>query len=185
MASATIHLAITKKIIEKNHLKNGEEMIAGTLYPDACDNKDATHYTKKNRGSDNLSHIRGKVDLYSFLQDHPNLNEFDFGWFIHLVTDYLFFEECFSEKYLLETTYEKFCQDLYFAYNCLNSYLSKKYHITKDDYKQYPKEFYEGESYQKCLFTKEQIDEFIERVSKINFKDYIKKINTKKNNVKP
>ena len=66
--------------------------------------------------------MRGKVNLYSFLQDHEYLNDFELGWFLHLITDYLFFEECFDTEYLLENSYEQFCKDLYFAYNHLNLY---------------------------------------------------------------
>lgn len=97
MASATIHLAVAKKYLEKNKNHDYEKVIAGALYPDAAQNNDESHYTDINRGSDNLSHVRGKVNLYSFLTNHDNLDDFELGWFLHLVTDYLFFEECFTE----------------------------------------------------------------------------------------
>ncbi len=67
MACATIHLAIAKKYLEKHKELNYEKVIAGTLYPDAFLNNDISHYTDINRGSDNVSHVRHKVNLYSFL----------------------------------------------------------------------------------------------------------------------
>ena len=115
MACATIHLAIAKKYLETHTTLNYRDIIAGTLYPDAVDNNDESHYTDLNRDDDNVSHVRGKVNLYSFLQDHEYLNDFELGWFLHLITDYLFFEECFDTEYLLENSYEQFCKDLYFA----------------------------------------------------------------------
>lgn len=160
-------------------------MISGTLYPDASENNDISHYTDKNRGNDNGSHVRGKVNLYSFLEEHENIDDFKLSWFIHLVTDYLFFEECFTSEYLLEKSYENFCKDLYFAYKCLNLYLSKKYHITKQDYKNYPSEYFLGIPYQKCILSINMIDNFIARVSSINFENYIIKIKENKKNVKP
>lgn len=185
MACATIHLGVAKKYLEKNSNINYEEFIAGTLYPDAAKDNDKTHYTDLNRGEDNVSHVRGKVNLYAFLDNHDSLNDFELGWFLHLVTDYLFFEECFSTEYLLNNSYKKFCQDLYFAYNCLNLYLSEKYHITDDDYKRYPSENYPGIPYEDCILSKEMIDDFIERVSSINLEDYIIQIKESRKNIKP
>ncbi len=185
MASATIHLAITKKYLENHKDLNYEKVIAGTLYPDAVKDNDKSHYTDINRSNDNISHVRGKVNLYAFLKEHKSLNDFDLGWFIHLVTDYLFFEECFSEEYLLNNSYKDFCTDLYFAYDHLNLYLSEKYHITKDDYKDYPSEYYPGKPYEDSILSKEKIDAFIIEVSSIDFDKYIKKIERYRNNVKP
>ena len=109
MACATIHLAVAKKYLEEHKELNYDKVIAGTLYPDAASNNDESHYTNKSRESDNVSHVRGKVNLYAFLKEHEILNEFELGWFLHLVTDYLFFKECFSDEYLLNNSYEDFC----------------------------------------------------------------------------
>lgn len=185
MACATVHLAIAKKYLDKNNNINYEEFMAGTLYPDAATDNDKTHYTDLNRGKDNVSHVRGKVNLSAFLDCHESLSDFELGWFLHLVTDYLFFEECFTTEYLLNNSYEKFCQDLYFAYSCLNSYLTEKYDIKDTDYKNYPSENYPGIPYEDCLLSKEMIDDFIERVSSIDLKDYIMQIKENKKNIKP
>lgn len=185
MACATIHLAIAKKYLQNNLGHNYEKVIAGTIYPDAAENNDKSHYTNKNRGSDNVSHVRGKVNLYAFLEEHEVFDDFELGWFLHLITDYLFFEECFTIKYLEENSYEKFCEDLYFAYSCLNSYLSEKYAITDDDYKAYPSVYYPGIPYQDCILSCKAIDEFIERVSLIDVSLYIDKIKANKKNIKP
>lgn len=185
MASSAIHLAIAKKYMEKNKVKNPEKFLAGTLYPDACEDNDKSHYTDIDRGSDNISHIRGKVNLFQFLENHETLDDFELGWFLHLVTDYLFFEDCFDEEYLRKNSYKKFCEDLYFAYKCLNLYISEKYHITKEDYKAYPKEEYEGIPYQKCIFPKSMINKFIEQVSDIDLNAYIDKLKKMQKNRKP
>lgn len=185
MACATIHLAIAKKYLKSHKELNYEKVIAGTLYPDASENNDESHYTNINRGNDNVSHICGKVNLYAFLKENESLNNFKLGWFLHLVTDYLFFEECFTEEYLLNSSYEDFCKDLYFAYEHLNLYLSKKYDITENDYKDYPSEFYPGKSYENCILPKDMIDKFINRVSGIDLDKYIKKIKEYQSNIKP
>ena len=87
------------------------------------------------------------------MNENKSLDDFKIGWFLHLVTDYLFFEECFTEEYLLNTSYNDFCRDLYFAYDHLNLYLTQKYHISKDDYKDYPSEYYQGLPYEKCILS--------------------------------
>lgn len=185
MACSTIHLAIAKTFFKNHNNLNYENFIAGTLYPDAAEDNDKSHYTDTNRGNNNLTHIRSKVNLYAFLQEHQTLNDFELGWFLHLITDYLFFEECFTTKYLLEKSYEDFCKDLYFAYRCLNTYIEEKYSITKEDYKSYPSTFYPGIPYQDCILKPSIIDDFIERVSSINIHNYIKKIIENKKNIKP
>lgn len=185
MACATIHLAIAKKYLDNHKELDYEKFIEGTLYPDAVEDKDKSHYTDKNRGSDNISHLRGKVNLYSFLKEHENIESFERGWFLHLITDYLFFEECFTTEYLLKNSYSDFCKDLYFAYNCLNLYISEKYNIIEEDYKSYPSEHYSGIPYQNCILSLEMIDDFIERVSSINLDNYIMKIKQNKKNIKP
>lgn len=185
MACATIHLAIAKKYLESHKELNYEKVIAGTLYPDAEKNNDKSHYTNMNRNDDNISHVRNKVNLYSFLKEHENLDNFELGWFLHLITDYLFFKECFTEEYLLNNSYEDFCKDLYFAYEHLNLYLSEKYNIIEKDYKDYPSEYYPGKPYEDCILPKKMIDNFINRVSTIDLDKYIKKIKKYQGNITP
>lgn len=185
MASSAIHLAVAKKYLEKNQSFNYKKVIAGSLYPDTIENNDLSHYTDLNRGSDNVSHIRGKVNLYAFLIEHSTLNDFELGWFLHLITDYLFFEECFTTEYLLNNSYESFCKELYFSYDCLTTYISEKYNITEKDYEAYPSENYPGIPYKECILSKEMIDDFIDRVSSINISEYIKQIIKNKKNIKP
>lgn len=185
MACLSLHLAIAKNYLKQQKNLNYEEVIKGTLYPDAASDNDKTHYTEKNRGNDNVSHVRGKVNLYAFLEEHPKLTDFEFGWFLHLVTDYLFFQECFTTEYLLSKSYEEFCKELYHAYDCVNLYMEEKYNITKEDFKDYPSEYYPGIPYEDCILPKEMVDNFIKRVSSIDLEKYIVKIKENKQNCKP
>ncbi len=186
MASSSIHLAVSKLYLEKsNIIHNKEEVLQGTLYPDTVENKAISHFTDKDRGKDIISHLQGKVNLYNFLLQNSTLSDFEFGWFIHLVTDYLFFDECFSKEYLLTHTYQEFRKDLYFSYDCLNEYIINKYGITLEDYTIYLNEYYPGKAYQACLFSKDMLDNFIVRVASIDFERYIKEIKLHKRNIKP
>lgn len=185
MASSPIHLAIAKNFLKK--YKNYEEysVLSGTLYPDTVKDKTLTHYTDVTRGKDLISHLAGKVNLPMFLKEHEYLSSFEFGWFLHLVTDYLFFDECFSKEYLLTHNLKELQHDLYFSYDCLCDYIVCKYNITMRDYTCYPDEFFPGKSYQNCLFSKDLIDNFIKRVSDIDINSYIKKLKYAGINIKP
>lgn len=186
MASSSIHLAVAKKYLELNNfLFNERQVLKGTLYPDSVKDKSVSHYTDLNRGTDNISHLKGKVNLFSFLNEHENLNDFERGWFLHLITDYLFFDECFTREYLLSHSYEEFRQDLYFSYDSLYNYIVKKYDIRLEDFTDYTDQIFLGTGFKECLFTKEMIDNFILRVSRIDVDNYIKKIKLVKKNIKP
>ncbi len=185
MACLLLHLAIVKKYLETHPSLEEQSVIKGTIYPDAVTNDVKTHYTEKNRGSDLLSHVRGKVNLYAFLEEHPTLNDFELGWFLHLVTDYLFFCECFTNEYLVSKSYEEFCKELYHAYYCVNLYMEENYNVKKDDFKEYPYEYYPGIPYENCILPKEMVDNFIKRVSSIDLDKYITKIRQVKKNIKP
>ena len=175
MASAAIHLAIAKKYLVKHKDLDKKEILRGTLYLDAASDNDKSHYTRKNRGFDNVSHVRSKVDLYAFLLNNKVCTSFEVGWFLHLVTDYLFFLECFTEEYLLIKSYQEFCSELYHAYDCVNLYMEEKYHIVKEDYEAYPSEYYLGIPYEECILSKEMVDAFIDRVSSIDLEKIYRK----------
>lgn len=185
MASPTIHLAIAKKYLDKHPSLDSKEFIKGVLFPDASENSIKLHYPKTFIMDKFAIGVYNKVDLYAFLDAYPRLDDFELGWFLHLVTDYLFFHECFTTDYLKCTTHEVFCDELYHAYDCLESYLRDKYHVTKADFKDYPNEYYEGIQYEKCLLSKELVDKFIKRVSDIDLDSYIEKIRSCQSNVEP
>ncbi len=184
MACPSVHLAIAKKYLENHKDLDYKNFIAGTLYPDAASDNDKTHFTEKERGCNNVSHVRSKVNLYHFFEKYKTLDAFELGWFLHLVTDYLFFLECFTEEYLNSKTYQEFCKELYHAYDCINLYIEEKYNVTKEDYEAYPKEYYPGIPYEECILPKEMVDAFIKRVSNINIENYIEKIKSAKKNIK-
>lgn len=185
MASVAMHLAIAKKYLEKHKELDYKEFIKGTLYPDAETNSIKLHYPKSSIMGEFAIGVYDKVDLYAFLTDYPKLNDFELGYFLHLVTDYLFFHECFTRDYLINTKREQFCKELYHAYDCLDSYLFAKYHITKEDYKAYPSEYYPGIPYEECLLSKDLVNNFIKRVSFIDLDKYINKVQEFGVNVKP
>ena len=113
MPGYVIHLATANEYIRKheNEIQNKEEFFKGCIAPDETDkeNKKITHY---GNGSD-------QVELRKYLQSNNIDSDYKKGYFLHLITDYIFYNkllECISKK-------------IYNDYDILNDYLIKKYDV--------------------------------------------------------
>ena len=111
MPGYVIHLAVAERYLNKHQDKkeNYEEFIEGVIFPDSEEDKEKTHYGK---GSSNSN-------LYKFLQEHKLDNSFNRGYFLHLLTDHLFY------NYYIDS----FCKDLYNDYDMLNKELINEYEV--------------------------------------------------------
>ncbi len=112
MAGYVIHLAVAQEYLKNN--KNVEEdyneFINGVIYPDSVKDKSQTHYGEKSC----------KTNLYKFLVDKKIDNSFNRGYFLHLLTDYLFYN-----KYIGDFTRDTLLND----YDILNKKLIDEYNI--------------------------------------------------------
>lgn len=91
MASAIIHLAIAKKILEKIDVENKYDYYLGSIAPDIAkqigESKDKSHFilnTKEDIPNIKLFTKRYPTFLY---------NSFNLGYFTHLYTDKVWYEE--------------------------------------------------------------------------------------------
>lgn len=110
MAGYVIHIAVAEIYLQKH--KNKEEhneFIDGIIYPDSVKDKSETHYGEKS----------SKANLYKFLSENNIDTSFNRGYFLHLLTDYLFY------NYYIDTI----STDIYNDYDILNKYLIEKYNI--------------------------------------------------------
>lgn len=113
MPGYVIHIATANEYIRKHkdEIKNKEDFFKGCIAPDETDkeNKKVTHY---GNGSD-------QVELRKYLQSNNLDSDYQKGYFLHLITDYIFYNkllECISKK-------------IYNDYDILNDYLIKKYDV--------------------------------------------------------
>lgn len=184
MAGLNIHLAIAKIYIEKNNISDTEDFYNGTMDPDLSNDKSISHYTNVKDKSELLSYLEGKVVLNDYLSDNDINNDYNKGIFLHLITDYLFFNDFFDVNYLKNTNYDMFVKDLYYSYSYINDYLHNKYLLGLSKYeekinaniikniKEKKLEDLNGSN----ILSFDKLDFFIERVSDIDLDKYRKKI---------
>lgn len=138
MASAIIHLAVAKKLLDYIKVENKKDYLLGSIAPDIS----------KQIGSSKVSShflIKTKPDvpnIQMFINKYPNFinNSFDLGYFIHLYTDKLWFDG-FLEHFIynnsiklldgtiIETTKEEMQNMIYSDYTNMNIELIDKYEI--------------------------------------------------------
>ena len=116
MAGYVIHLAVGEEYLRNfpNEIINYEKFIEGIIYPDSVSEKSLTHYAPQS----------SQVHLNEFFSDRDLDNDFNKGYFIHLVTDYLFYNKfltVFSKKYI------------YNDYDILNKSLEDKFKVKIPD----------------------------------------------------
>ena len=113
------------------------------------------------------------------------------GYFLHLVTDYIFYCTFINKNYLDKVNFAQFHSDLYYSYNLKNNYINQKYQI---DYKIFPQKYINkmNEILNECenktgtdIIPTTRLDKFIEYISKLNLNDYKNKILQNKGNILP
>lgn len=136
MASLGIHLAVAKVYLDHFPIQNQKEFISGILDPDLVQDKDISHYTDKERGDTLESNLKTKVNLKRYLEENDISSDYQKGVFLHLLTDYEFFNHFFDIEYIRNVPYNKYCDDLYHSYDLVNEWVEKTYPVEIYDYKQ-------------------------------------------------
>ncbi len=144
MAGYVIHLAVAEEYIRKHpqEVENYDEFIEGIIYPDNFENKSISHYGEKS----------SKVNLRRFFEERDIKDSFNKGYFLHLVTDYLFYNnllDCFSN-------------DIYDDYDILNKDLILRYNVKLPKKVKDKIFFKEGNT---KILKYEEIIQFIDKVS--------------------
>ncbi len=110
MPSFVIHLAIAKEYLKINKEENEEDFLKGVIQPDFVAPKSLSHY--------------GKSPIYTnlkkFLENNNIDSSYNRGIFMHLVSDYLFYN-----KYITKLPEG----GLYSDYDIINKDLKEKYNI--------------------------------------------------------
>lgn len=144
MPGYVIHLAVAERYLEKHKEKNEDynEFIEGVIYPDSTKIKSETHYGPRSSES----------NVYEFLKEHELNNSFEKGYFLHLLTDYLFYN-----RYI-----DKVSEKIYNDYDVLNDLLIEKYHVVLPEKVKGQVFSKKGELY---ILSMELLDRLIENIS--------------------
>lgn len=139
MASSIIHLAVAKKLEKDLKIKNKYDFYLGSIAPDISKqigrSKYESHFLKNSYKEDVPN-----IDL--FVAKYPNFkdNDFDIGYYVHLYTDKLWFEE-FMEKItfnnalklldgtVINTSQEEIQSIIYSDYTNLNISIIDEYEL--------------------------------------------------------
>lgn len=111
MPGFVIHLAIGQEYLRKQNKNYSEEFQKGIVAPDFIDDKSKTHYGKSPR----------YTNLKKFLDNNKIDTDFNKGFFLHLITDYLFY------NYYVTNTGKSV---LYNDYDITNKSIMEKYNVT-------------------------------------------------------
>lgn len=154
MAGYVIHLAVAEEYLRKTRVKeNYDEFIKGIIAPDNVKDKSITHYGAKS----------SETHLDRFFEDRDLTTSFNRGYFLHLVTDYIFYNKIFD-------TYSK---DIYHDYDVLNRELIEKYHVKiPEEVRQYIF-FEDGEL---ILLDRDKVEKCIKMCSDMEIDDIEKEI---------
>ena len=158
MPGYVIHLAVAEEYLRKhkNNNENYNEFIEGVIFPDGVKDKSLTHYGK---GS-------SKTNLYAFLEDNKIDTSFNRGYFLHLLTDYIFYN-----RYITI-----FTNDMYNDYDILNKELLEKYKVVLPE-KVKSQVFFKDEPYSNLkILSIDMVNKFINEVSSMSLDDVEKDI---------
>lgn len=138
MASAIIHLAVAKVLEDNLHIENKKDYYLGSIAPDISkqigQSKQKSHFLYNSKA--NVPNIKMFTDKYKEFKN----NSFELGYYIHLVTDKIWFDEFFEtivcgqslrllDGTIIQTTQQEIQNILYSDYSNLNIQIIDEYQM--------------------------------------------------------
>ena len=105
MASLILHQIIGENFCKSNNINSQQELLKGNIAPDISPNKEASHFTTPRPFIKYIDAIEKRVDLSSYCKNNKICTDYDLGYFLHLVTDYIFYNRLIINN----TKFEDFC----------------------------------------------------------------------------
>ena len=152
MPGYVIHLAVGKVYSQNNEINDLERFKEGIIAPDIEEDKSKSHYGP----------YSSSPGLNEFLEKQGITDSYNEGYFLHLLTDYLFYN-----KYL-----EKWEQSIYDDYDIINENIIKRYEI------EIPSQVQEKVKFKQAnlsILNEDDIYKFIDFVGKINVRQIVSK----------
>lgn len=155
MPGYVIHLAVAKKFMANNLIRDKQRFIKGIIAPDLLkEYKSNSHYGQSS----------SSPNLNEFLVTNNMEDDYNKAYFLHLLTDYLFYN-----KYLDP---QKWDNEIYNDYDKINKILIDKYKIELPIEVSNKIKFEEGELH---VIALQGIINFIEAIGMMDMKDIYEK----------
>ena len=152
MPGYVIHLAVGRVYSQNNNIKDINRFMDGIIAPDLADDKAKSHYGP----------FSSKPDLDRFIKENGLNDSYLEGYFLHLVTDYLFYN-----RFL-----RRWGQEIYSDYNKLNKAIIKRFGIVIPKQLNEVVRFEDGKP---SILEEDTLYKFIETVGKMNIRQIVSK----------
>ena len=182
MPCLAMHLAIAKEYLNKYPEEDEEEFILGTIAPDidmpyidkyingVNSDKNSHHFGDNYNTTDAIEYMKKKVNFGKFFASNDLSTSFLRAYFLHLISDYLFFGEYITQEDIKGMSFVEIRDKGYADYNRITSKLIEKYNLVIPEC---IKEMVSGYSEGELEILKEnQVYKFIEDISNININDF-------------
>lgn len=150
MPGYVIHLAVGKVYSKYNEIEDLKSFEKGIIEPDRAKDKSKSHYGP----------YSSQPDLNRFIKTNGISTNYEEGYFLHLVTDYLFYN-----KFL-----KRWDSNIYEDYDKLNARIVQKYGITIPEEIQKVVQFKDGKP---SVLDEDELYKFINSVGKINIRKLV------------
>lgn len=154
MPGYIIHLAVGSVYLQNNKIENLESFYKGIIEPDMITDKTKSHYGPSS----------SQPGLNKFIKLNGISSNYEEGYFLHLLTDYLFYN-----RFL-----KKWDSKIYNDYDKSNERIKEKYKIIIPEQIEDIVQFKTGKLE---VLNEEELYRFIECVGKINVREIISKSN--------
>lgn len=178
MPSMAVHFAVGREFLKYNKIKDKESFRKGILEPDLLGllsqkDKEKAHFSEK---KDDLMSLRQKletkVNLLMYLNMREINSDFERGYYLHLLTDYYFFNDFLFKT---KTQFNETIIDMKMLYDDYEKIAKDMEENFGVDNRNTPWDglYQEGEP---VFFTKKEIFEFIKKCSKLDIMKIRKEI---------
>ncbi len=176
MASLIVHCAVAYEYAKTNVIENMEDFIKGTLFPDIED-KGTRHFSHYVDPKETIENLYNKVDLNSFVKKFDIGSDFNKGYFLHMLVDYIFYHDYSTQKYFQNHSFENVLKQFGVEYNKLNKPIYDKYPFSLKYIPKEVKQYFNMETLPEPKYMPaEDIFDIIEYCSNFNLEHWYNEI---------
>jgi hypothetical protein len=181
VACTAMHLLIAEKYCKNNNITNTKAFIHGAYLPDVAEDKITSHFGIKKNYTSLKDMLDSKVDLTKCVNALDFEKEQDIGIFLHLVTDYLYYnylyECCIAKKLDPNTVLSSLKNDA----NLITRYIMLQYKPQVPTAISHLVEYKKTDQKLQLFSNFGKVEEFINLVAKLNLIEIKTQIYTSSN----